>query len=68
MGVTYQQLLAKGMNAQIMYYFDFTLAQWVKFGMRRADVTGMSEGDCLQVFAVQKEELVLIFDEFANVP
>lgn len=66
MGVTHQQLLAKGMNAQIMYYFDFTLAQWSNLGLRRADVEDMQERECVQIFGVEKTELMHIMDEFMS--
>ena len=66
MGVTYEQLLARGLNPQIMYYFDLTLAQWVQLGLSRADVEAMASHDCHTVFSVDKPELLRIFSDFVR--
>jgi hypothetical protein len=66
MGVTFEQLVKRGLNAQIMYYFDFSLSEWVDLGMTKKDVLSMTDAECQTVFAVDKNELMQIFDEFVS--
>jgi hypothetical protein len=64
MGVTYTQLLNKGLNSQIMYYFNFTVHDWAELGMTTADVQALGDADCLQIFGIRKDELVKIMQDF----
>lgn len=64
MGVTFKQLLMRGLNPDIMFYFDFTFADWVKLGLTSEDIDGMSEENCKKIFSVGKAELLQIYKDF----
>lgn len=66
MGITFDQLLAKGITPQIMSAFALPLSDWteLKFGVHHAQALG--EDDCQRVFALSKAELVRIVSSFAQ--
>ena len=56
MGITFEQLLAKGISPQIMAAFAMPLSDWsdLKFSAQHAEA--MSTDDALRVFALPKSE------------
>lgn len=64
MGVTFKQLLMRGLNPDIMYFFNFTYAEWIKLGMLPEDIKNMSETNCVKVFGVGNAELLQIYEDF----
>lgn len=66
MGVTYEQLLSRGLNPNIMFYFDFTLSEWARLGMRLEDVDAMTPEECRAVFSIDESEVRKIFSDFVR--
>ena len=64
MGVTFKQLLVRGLNPDIMFYFDFTFSEWIKLGLMPEDVKGMPDAHCVKVFGVGQSELLQIYADF----
>ncbi len=65
MGITYEQLLAKGITPQIMGAFAMPLSDWseLKFSAQHAEA--MRQDDSQRVFALDRDELVRIVRSFA---
>jgi hypothetical protein len=68
MGVTYEQMLRRGLNPQFMQHLNFSVGAWhlLKIGSRHIDET-WTEHQCNRVFQVGKDELKLIFSNFEAV-
>ena len=60
MGVTFDQLLKRGMTPEIMFHFKLSLCEWQALGLRRAHVEDMQELDCQKVFQLDKSEIMHI--------
>ena len=56
LGVTFEQLRAKGMNGQVMQHFNFTLGQWLSLGMTNAHVRAMDDDCVRRCFDMPKDE------------
>mgnify|MGYP001083737978 FL=1 len=67
MGVTYTQLLQRGLNPQIMFYFNFSLSDWMQLGMLASDVEMITPQDCSAVFGLDKSELLQIVNDFRHI-
>ena len=66
MGVTFDQLKSRGLNPPIMTSFGWPLTTWVELGLQRRDIEIMSNDECLSVFSLDKQELLLICDKFIH--
>jgi hypothetical protein len=55
MGVSYDDLVAKGLTIQIMAYFNYALSMWMQLGFRDEHIK--SEEMCMHVFGVEETEL-----------
>ena len=64
MQITFEQLIAKGLTAELMFYFNFTLAEWQSLGMTAKHISKMSESECLNIFALGKQETIDILQKF----
>lgn len=64
MGVTYEQMRMRGLSAQIMHHFNFSLSSWFSLGFRREHADKFSTEDSLLVFGIPQCELVKILTEF----
>jgi hypothetical protein len=56
--VTFEQLRDKGMNAQVMQHFNFTLGQWMGLGLRNHHVQVMDGDIVKRCFDMHKDEVV----------
>lgn len=58
MGITFDQLIAKGITPQIMAAFGMPLSDWteLRFSPRHAEL--MSSEDCKLVFGIEKAEFI----------
>lgn len=65
MGITFEQLLAKGISPQIMGAFAMPLSDWSDLQFSAQHAEAMSADDALRVFALPKSELVRILKSFA---
>ena len=68
MGVTYEQMQRRGLNAQFMEHLNYSVGAWhlLKFGSQHVDEQ-FSETQCMRLFHVNKQELKLIFSNFEAV-
>jgi hypothetical protein len=66
MGVTYRQLVERGLNPQIMFYFNFSLSQWMKLGMAEHDIEALKDRECEAIFGMPKTEVAAIVADFAG--
>lgn len=66
MGVTYEQLLTRGLSASIMQHFNFSLSSWYALGLRAEHVERMDNTDTLLVFGMQQKELVQVIGDFTS--
>ena len=64
LGVTYDQLRAKGMNVDVMRHFGFTLSQWLNMGMRDSHVESLTEGECQHVLELPRAEVLGIMSSY----
>jgi len=64
MGVTYQELVDKGLTSELMYYFNFTLAEWKALGMHSIDVQDFSDETCRKLFQMPYKEIHDILEKF----
>ena len=55
MGVSYDDLVAKGLTIQIMAHFNYALSMWMQLGFREEHIK--SEDMCFHVFGVEEAEL-----------
>jgi hypothetical protein len=55
MGVSYDDLVAKGLTIQIMAHFNYALSMWMQLGFREEHIK--SEEMCMHVFGVEETEL-----------
>ena len=60
MGITFDQLIAKGITAQIMAAFALPLSDWTELGFRIHHAQAMSDEDCKLVFHIEKTEFINI--------
>ena len=67
MHVTFEQLLERGLNAHIMFYFNFSLSQWVKLGLTAEDVKAFSAAECDAIFGMTPDEVSGIIADYALV-
>ena len=65
MNVTFAQLLERGFNAQIMFYLNFNLSQWVKLGLAAGDVKAFSAEECEAIFGMTPDEVSGIIADYA---
>lgn len=56
--VTFEQLREKGMNAQVMQHFNFTMGQWMGLGLRSHHVEVMDAEVARRCFDTNKEEVM----------
>ena len=64
MDISFDHLLTKGMNAQLMHAFAFPLSGWATIGFNHSHAEKMSENEAQLVFGVSKAELVNILHNF----
>ena len=64
MNVTFEQLLERGLNAQIMFYFNFSLSQWAKLGLAAGDVQAFSAAECEAIFGMSPDEVSGIIADY----
>jgi hypothetical protein len=60
MGITFDQLIAKGITPQIMAAFALPLSDWTELGFRIHHAQAMSDEDCKLVFHIEKTEFIKI--------
>ena len=60
MGITFDQLIAKGITPQIMAAFALPLSDWTELGFRMHHAQAMSDEDCKLVFHIEKTEFINI--------
>tara|TARA_B100001758_G_scaffold100819_1_gene86216 strand:- start:14608 stop:15123 length:516 start_codon:yes stop_codon:yes gene_type:complete len=65
MGVTYDQMKSRGLSAQIMSHFGFSLSSWFMLGFRIQHAEAFSNDECNLVFGLEKPELEKIVKEFS---
>ncbi len=68
MGITFDQLQAKGITPQIMSAFALPLSDWTELRYEAHHAEAMREDDCQRVFALSKSELVRILRSFSGPP
>ena len=56
--VTYEQLRDKGMNANVMQHFNFTLGQWMGLGLQQQHVQLMDAEVVGKCFEMSKDEVM----------
>lgn len=56
MGVTFEQLLKRGITPEIMFHFGMTLCEWQALGLLASHVEDMQENECKKVFQLDKRE------------
>jgi len=66
MGITFDQLLAKGITPQIMSAFAMPLSDWTELHFAVQHAEDMRNDDCQRVFALSKTELVRILRSFTT--
>ena len=66
MGVTYDQLRSRGLNAAIMKHFNLSLSAWCSMQLQHDHVNGFTENECMMVFGLPKKELQDILMNFAK--
>lgn len=64
MGVSYKELVNKGLTSELMYYFNFTLAEWKALGMQSTDIREFSDETCTQLFQMPQKEVSDILEKF----
>jgi len=65
MGVTYDDLLDKGLTPQIMKAFGFTMGGWVEIGFAEEHSAVLTDDEASLVFNVGRQELMGIMRSFA---
>jgi len=65
MGITYEQLIERGITPQIMHAFNMPLSSWVELGFGEEHAGYFSDTEARHVFAVQKNELLQIIRTFS---
>ncbi len=58
--MNFKQLRAKGMNAQVMQHFNFTLGQWMSLGLNPTHVGAMDKDCVRRCFDMPKDEVLEI--------
>lgn len=64
--VTFEQLRDKGMNAQVMQHFNFTLGQWMGLGLRQPHVEVMDAAIVKRCFDMHKDEVMEICGNYKS--
>lgn len=64
LGVTYDQLRAKGMNVNVMKHFGFTMSQWLNLGMTEFHVQTLSDEECLCALDLPRDEILQIMGSY----
>jgi hypothetical protein len=65
MGISYDDLLDKGLTPQIMKAFGFTMGGWVELGFGEEQAAVLLEDEARLVFNVGRAELISIMRSFA---
>lgn len=65
MGITYENLLDKGLTPSIMKAFGFSMGNWVELGFGEEHAAVLTEDEASLVFNVGRRELVNIMRSFA---
>jgi hypothetical protein len=65
MGITYDQLLDKGITPQIMKAFSLPLSVWVDLGFSEEHAAFFTEDESSLVFNIRKKELLSIITTFS---
>lgn len=65
MGITYDQLIERGITPQIMHAFNMPLSSWVDLGFNEKHAGYFSDAEARHVFAVQQNELQSIIRTFS---
>jgi len=60
MGITFDQLIAKGITAQIMAAFALPLSDWIELGFGIQHAQSMHDDECKLVFNIEKTEFMNI--------
>lgn len=66
MGVTYAQMLSRGLTPQIMKLFGFSLSAWVTLGLRAKQINEWPSDYCSMVFGMDKNELINVLSNFTG--
>jgi len=64
MGITYDQLIEKGITPGIMTAFRFPLSAWVSLGFESEHAACMQDPEAQMIFALSREELVQILHDY----
>lgn len=64
MGITVDQLIAKGLTPEIMAAFAFSLSDWLELGFGLAHTHTLTNDDCLRVYMLEKKELLRLLQTF----
>ena len=67
MGITYEQLIDKGITPQIMAAFNMPLSSWVDLGFNQQHANLLSDTESIHVFSVPQKELRNIIMTYAPV-
>ena len=65
MGISYAQLIDKGITPQIMAAFNMPLSSWVELGFTQQHAAYLSEPESMHVFSLPRTELRNIMTTFA---
>jgi hypothetical protein len=60
MGITFDQLIAKGITPRIMAAFALPLSEWTELGFGIQHAQAMQDDECRLVFNIQKTEFINI--------
>ena len=64
MGITYDQLVVKGITPGIMTAFRFPLSAWVGLGFASEHAACMQDSEAQMIFALGREELMQILNDY----
>ena len=64
MGITYEQLVHKGISPGIMTAFHFPLSAWASLGFRTEHAACMQEAEVQMIFALGRDELMQILKDY----
>jgi hypothetical protein len=64
MGITFDQLIAKGITPQIMAVFALPLSDWTELGFGSQHTSLMHNHECKLVFNIEKTEFMAILQTF----
>ena len=63
-GITYEQMLSRGLSADIMARLQMPLSSWQALQMKTEHLEKLSDGDVQRIFHLPRAEVLLIFEEY----